>query len=256
MADGGTEMCMAAYSAFAGIYDVLMDDVDYSAWADYYLKLLNLAGVNPKRLCDCACGTGAMSVQFAQRGLSVIGADLSGEMLERAQQRARETGVRAMFVEQDMCELQLPRPVDALVCACDGVNYLLSDERLNAFFARAYASIKPGGALAFDISSAYKLRHVLGNNFFGEERDDVAYLWSNSFDEPTQTVTMDLTFFVKEKGELYRRFTEVHVQKAHDANHIAGLLKQNSFIDVRVFGDKTFDPPRPDEQRVHFLARK
>ena len=247
---------MAAYSAFAGIYDVLMDDVDYSAWAEYYLKLLALAGVQPKRLCDCACGTGSMSVQFAQRGLSVIGADLSGEMLEQAQRRAREMGVRAMFVEQDMCALELPRPVDALVCACDGVNYLLNDDRLNAFFSRAYASIKPGGALAFDISSAYKLRHVLGNNFFGEERDDVAYLWSNSFDAQASTVTMDLTFFVKEKDDLYRRFTEVHVQKAYEAEHIAGLLRQNGFIDVKVFGDRTFEAPKPESPRIHFLARK
>ena len=247
---------MAAYSAFAGIYDILMDDVDYSAWAEYYLKLLDMAGVRPEKLCDCACGTGAMSVEFALRGIRVTGADISGEMLEQAQRRARLTGVRAMFIEQDMCALELPRPVDALVCACDGVNYLTDDDRLNAFFKRAYDAIRPGGALAFDISSAYKLSHVLGDNFFGEERDDVAYLWSNSFDEQVQTVTMDLTFFVKEKGGLYRRFTEVHVQKAHEAEHIAGLLKDNGFIDVKVFGDKTFDPPKPDEQRVHLLARK
>ena len=254
--DGMERAHMAAYSAFAGIYDLLMDDVDYSAWSEYYLRLLSLAGVAPKKLCDCACGTGAMSVQFARRGIRVTGADISGEMLEQAQSRARQSGVQAMFVRQDMCALDLPRPVDALVCACDGVNYLLDDARLNAFFRRARASIRPGGALAFDISSAYKLRHVLGDGFFGEERDDVAYLWQNRFDGEAQTVTMDLTFFVREKGELYRRFTEVHVQKAHDAAHIARLLGENGFIDIRVFGDKNFEPPKPEEQRVHFVATR
>lgn len=245
---------MAAYGAFAGIYDVLMDDVDYSAWAEYYIKLLDLAGVRPEKLCDCACGTGAMSVEFARRGMRVTGADISGEMLERAQARARKSGVQVMFTEQDMCALQLPRPVDALVCACDGVNYLLDDARLNAFFERARAALKPGGALAFDISSAWKLERVLGNNFFGEERDDVAYLWSNAFDPEARVVNMDLTFFVKEKGGLYRRFTEVHVQKAHDAGHIVQLLEDGGFSDVRTFGDRTFDQPRRDEQRIHFLA--
>lgn len=247
---------MAAYSAFAGIYDILMDDVDYSAWADYYLGLFKLAGVSPKRLCDCACGTGAMSVQFAERDIQVIGADISREMLEQAQARARQNGVRAMFVEQDMCLLELPRPVDALACACDGVNYLLDDDRLNAFFARAHRALKPGGALAFDISSAYKLEHILGNGFFGEERDDVAYLWSNRFDLVARTVTMDLTFFVRERDELYRRFTEVHVQKAHDAEHLVRLLENNGFSNVRVFGDRTYDPPKPDEARLHFLATR
>ena len=30
---------MNAYSGFAGVYDLLMDDFDYPAWAEYYLKL-------------------------------------------------------------------------------------------------------------------------------------------------------------------------------------------------------------------------
>ena len=252
----GEAVRMAAYGSFAGIYDLLMDDVDYPAWAEYYLALLKRAGVMPKRLCDCACGTGAMSVEFAARGAQVIGADLSGEMLERAQQRARQQGVRVMFVQQDMCALELPRPVDALVCACDGVNYLTDSDRLAAFFRRAHASIRPGGALAFDISSEWKLEHVLGNNFYGEERDDVAYLWSNRYDPDRRTVTMDLTFFVKERDALYRRFTEVHVQRAHRAEEVVSALEQSGFEDIEVFGDRTFEAPREDEQRLHFLARR
>lgn len=35
---------MAAYDGFAGVYDLLMDDFDYPAWADYYLRLLEGAG--------------------------------------------------------------------------------------------------------------------------------------------------------------------------------------------------------------------
>lgn len=245
---------MPAYEAFAGIYDALMDDIDYDGWAAYYLELLGRMGVAPRRLCDCACGTGSMSVRFAARGISVTGADVSGDMLERAQAKARLNGVGVMFVEQDMCALRLPRPVDALVCACDGVNYLLDDARLNAFFARAREGLKPGGALAFDISSAWKLEHVLGDGFFGEERDDVAYLWSNRFDAEARVVTMDLTFFVRETGDLYRRFSEVHVQKAHDPAHLEALLRENGFGGVRVFGDRTFDPPGEREARIHIAA--
>ena len=55
---------MDAYRGFAGIYDLLMDDFDYPAWADYYMQLIAQAGIQPQNLCDCACGTGAMTVQF------------------------------------------------------------------------------------------------------------------------------------------------------------------------------------------------
>ena len=245
---------MAAYEAFADVYDALMDDVDYDGWAAYYLRLLARKGAKPAKLCDCACGTGSLSVRFAEMGVKVTGVDISGEMLARAQAKARQRGVQAMFVEQDMCALELPRPVDALVCGCDGVNYLLEDARLNAFFARAHACLKPGGVLAFDISSPWKLRNVLGNGFFGEERDDVAYLWSNHFDEASGTVKMDLTFFVREREELFRRFTEVHVQKAHDPEHLAALLTANGFSQAEIYGDKTFAPPTEREMRIHIAA--
>ena len=245
---------MPAYEAFADWYDVLMDDVDYDAWAEHYLALLARAGVRPRALCDCACGTGSLSVRFAAQGIRVTGVDLSGEMLEAAREKALRSGAQAMFVRQDMCALELPRPVDALVCGCDGVNYLLDDDRLRAFFGRARASIKLGGALAFDVSSPWKLEHTLGNNFYGEERDDVAYLWSNRFDPAARTVTMDLTFFVRQRDELYRRFSEVHVQKAHDPDHLMALLTESGFKSVEVFGGMTFDPPKPEDERLHILA--
>ena len=247
---------MSAYEGFAGLYDALMDDVDYDAWAEYYLSLLSLAGVKPKALCDCACGTGSMSVRFAAKGLRVTGADLSGDMLERAQEKARRWGVQAMFTQQDMCALRLPRPVDAVVCACDGVNYLLNDERLTAFFGHARDALRPGGALAFDISSPYKLENTLGNGFFGEDRGDVAYLWSNSLDAEARIVTMDLTFFIREGDGRYRRVDELHRQKAHDPEHIVKILEESGFANVRVFGDRTFEPPAADETRIHFLATR
>ena len=247
---------MAAYEAFADVYDALMDDVDYDAWADFYVKLLAAQGVAPRTLCDCACGTGSLSVRFAARGVRVTGVDLSEEMLARAQEKARSFGVQAMFVRQDMQSLTLPRPVDALVCGCDGVNYLTNDAQVAAFFRSAHAAIRPGGALAFDISTPYKLERVLGNGFFGEERDDVAYLWSNRFDPKERAVTMDLTFFVRREGDLYRRFSEVHTQKAHEPERLRELLVENGFMDVRVFGDRTFEPPEPDAQRAHIAATR
>ena len=247
---------MAAYEGLAEVYDRLMDDVDYDGWSAYYLSLLERMAVAPRKLCDCACGTGAMSVRFAARGIRVTGVDISEEMLARAQAKARAMGVQAMFVLQDMRALALPRPVDALVCACDGVNYLTDDAAVNAFFSRVRSALRPGGALAFDISTAYKLEKVLGNGFFGEEREDLAYLWSNRWDGAARTSTMDLTFFVRAPGGLYRRFDELHVQKAHSPERLAALLKANGFGGVEIFGDRTFAPPRADEQRIHIAARR
>lgn len=245
---------MSAYGAFAELYDQLMDDFDYPAWAKYYIELIQKFNVRPKIMCDCACGTGSLTVHFSQKGIRVTGVDISGEMLEVAADKARKHGVQVMFVRQDMSKLKLPRPVDALVCGCDGVNYLLTDEKVLEFFRSAHEAIKPGGVLAFDISSEYKLKEVLGNGFFGEERDDVAYLWSNRWDDEKQTVQMDLTFFKREGDGLYRRFTENHIQRAHNPVHLKKMLEISGFANVEIYGDRTFESPKEDELRIHIAA--
>lgn len=243
---------MEAYEGFAGVYDLLMDDFDYPVWAEYYLTLLAQAGVHPDSICDCACGTGSMTLEFARRGIRVTGADISREMLELAAQKARQSGAGVQFVCQDMCRLALPRPVDAIVCACDGVNYLLNDGRVRTFFRAAHSQIRPGGALAFDISSPYKLKQVLGDGFFGEERDEVAYLWQNSLEG--EDVNMDITFFIREAGGLYRRVAETHRQRAHAPENLKRMLQESGFTDVRILGDRHFDAPGPEEMRIHFCA--
>ena len=243
---------MDAYRGFAAVYDLLMDDFDYPAWAAYYLALLHRAGVEPRALCDCACGTGSLAVEFARAGLRVTGVDLSPEMLEEAAQKARRMGTQIQFVRQDMAKLRLPKPVDAIVCGCDGVNYLITDAQVRAFFRAAHAALRPGGALAFDISSPHKLRNELGNAFFGEERDEAAYLWQNALEG--DIVTMDLTFFLREPDGRDRRAAETHRPRAHAPERLTHMLEECGFERIEIFGDQSFDAPGPEEKRIHLLA--
>lgn len=248
---------MGIYGGFAAVYDRLMDDFDYEGWADYYLEAAGRTSDLPiKTVCDCACGTGSMSVALAKRGLRVTGADISAEMLERAAIKARAAAQKIMFVRQDMCALSLPRPVDLIVAACDGVNYLTSPSRLDAFFRAAHEALRPGGCLAFDISSRHKLEEVVGNAFFGEEREDVAYLWSNRYDPEKRTVRMDITFFIRTPNALYERVNEVHIQRAHEIHEILDALRACGFGCINVYGDRTFAAPDKNEARIHFFAAR
>ena len=47
------------YTAFASVYDRLMADVDYLAWARFYHELMERYGVPRGKVCECACGTGS-----------------------------------------------------------------------------------------------------------------------------------------------------------------------------------------------------
>lgn len=242
---------MNSYGNFAALYDPLMADVDYDGWANY------IAGFLPQRslrIVDCACGTGEISLRFGKMGHIVTGVDISEDMLRIAAEKARKAALKMPFICQDMRKLALHRPVDAVVCACDGVNYLDSLEGVYEFFRAAYNALKPDGMLLFDISSRYKLENVLGMNTFAEDDGERAYIWKNCYDEESCLISMDLSFFEKQ-GELYRRFTENHIQRAHSEGELLDLLDRAGF-EAQSYHAYTTEPVREDSERIQFVGRK
>ncbi len=243
------------YTSIARLYDRLMDDIDYPAWARYYQELVARAGGSIETVFECACGTGALTAELAALGARVTAADLSEEMLAEAAARMRKRGLRVPLVRQDMRRVEVPRRVHAVVACCDGANYLLEEEDLLAFFSSAREALRPGGVLAFDVSSREKLAAMDGQTFC-DERDDAACIWRCRWKEETARLTMEVSLYTRGEGGLYARTEERHVQAGRGADEIAALLGKAGFVSVRAWGDRTFDPPGPGCQRVHFTAVK
>jgi len=105
----------------------------------------------------------------------------------------------------------------------------------------------------FDVSSAYKLKKVLGNNFFYEDDDDLTYFWTNQLKK--DNVVMELAFFVKD-GDVYQRFDERHVQYIYDEQMLVQLLGEIGFSDVQTFADYQNKSVAGDTQRIVFRAVK
>ena len=244
------------YQAFAELYDELMNDVDYEGWADYYTRLLSIYGVRSGKICECACGTGGLTIPLYYRGFQMTGVDISREMLWQAAQKSRKRGIAMPFVQQDMKALNLHRPMDAVLATCDGVNYLLTEEDLLSFFRAAHRAVRPGGALVFDVSTPYKLKHILCSGLMGEDREDVTYIWQNTWHEKTQTVDLDLVFFVLEKDGRYRRMEEHQKQRAWDEKTLKETLWHAGFRTVSFYGDFTLNALKEGNQRWHVAATR
>ncbi|MBR5291671.1 MAG: class I SAM-dependent methyltransferase [Clostridia bacterium] len=239
------------YGKFAGLYDPFMKDVDYDRWAEYIASFLPEGSL---RIADCACGTGEITLRLARRGHILTGVDISEDMLRVASEKARKAALKIPFICQDMAKLTLHRPQDAIVCACDGVNYLDSAEDVSEFFGAAYNALKPRGMLLFDISSKYKLEKVLDCNTFAEDEVDRAYIWKNCYDPESRLISMELSFYEKQ-GDMYRRFEEKHIQRAHDGAELIRAMEEAGF-DARAYGFLTKESPKEDDLRIQFIGRK
>ncbi len=242
------------YGALARLYDALMYDVSYAEWAEYLKGLLERHGiVRGASILEYACGTGSLTMPLAKAGYRMTAVDLSEEMLFEAQEKTRRHALHVTYACADMRDFYLNKPADAIICACDGVNYLTEEADLNAFAQSARANLRQGGLLLFDISSAYKLKERIGNEFFYDDGDDQTYFWENAYDEAERIVRMDLSIFVR-TGELYERFDERHVQRAWEQKEIECALKKAGFSQISVYGFLTQESPTPEEDRIQFMA--
>jgi ubiquinone/menaquinone biosynthesis C-methylase UbiE len=233
-----------------------MDDAESEKWGSYILSLLKEGDVlPPARILETACGTGRITVPLAEAGYDVVAMDLSEEMLLKAQEKLCNAGLCAHFVSGDMTDFVLPSLAGAVVCACDGVNYLTRDEQLIRFFTMCRQNLMKNGMLAFDISSYNKLTKKLGNNFFYDDRDDITCFWQNRL--KGDLLTMELALFIKKDAEnLYKRLDEEHVQKAYRISKIKKMLKDSGFRQVRCFNFLTEDEASEENERIQFTAVK
>ncbi len=245
------------YTDFASVYDRLMQDVPYKTWAQYYAGLLLQSGIRPGARCvECACGTGSLTIPLAQLGYAMTGVDQSREMLNLAQQKTGRSGVMIPFVRQDMRSLSVPRPVDAVLATCDGVNYLTGPGDAAAFFRAAHACLKPDGILAFDVSTPHKLSSVLGSQDFISSGSDLFYAWQGQYEEQDRLLRIHLDIFVRLPDGDYRRIEEDQCQRAHTADELTAWLRQAGFSRIDLFGDQVYTNPAPDALRWHLVAHK
>jgi len=255
---------MSGYEAFAGYYDRLTDNVDYEKRSAYFHGLLCdygagtgvTAGVAAGGiLLDLACGTGSLSVLMADYGYDVIGVDASAGMLSAAQGKAFDSGRNILFLCQRMQELDLYGTVNAAVCALDSINHLTSERDVRETFRRVSLFLEPGGVFVFDMNTLYKHRHVLADNAFVYDTDEVYCVWQNSLDPGTDAVRITLDFFVP-SGGAYRRTSERFSERAYKTEDVLAWLETAGLEVVGVFDELTREPPPPDAQRVVVVARK
>jgi len=246
-----------AYHDLAEIYDRLMIDIDYGHWVNYLIQHMSKYKAPGKVLLDLGCGTGSIAIPLVQRGYDVTGIDISLEMLIQAEQKAREAGVSIAFYQQDIKELILDFQVDIAIATFDTLNYITEEQSLIHVFQRINRALRDEGLLIFDLNTRYKLEEILGENTFTFNTEELAYIWENYYDPSTKVCQMDLTFFTLEpESGKYLRFDETHLERAYEEKEIKEMLENSGFEILGVYGELEFNPPKENEERIFFAARK
>ena len=222
---------MEAYTGFAQVYDTFMDNVPYDEWGEYLVSLLKKYGVEDGLVLDMGCGTGAMTRYLDAHGYDMTGIDVSEEMLTIAKEKSSPD---ILYLLQDMREFELYGTMRAAVSICDSMNYILEED---------------------DLLQVFSLE-ILGEQTIAEDREECSFIWDNFYDEEEMINEYDLTVFVQEEGDLFRRYCETHYQRAYSLETVRALIEKAGMEVLAIYDAFTYNKPKPDSERVYFVARE
>lgn len=247
---------MEAYSEFANVYDIFMEDTPYETWFEFIKSYAKDHGTPLDSVCELGCGTGQMTLLFAKEGAKVIGIDYSPEMLMVAQDHAFDEEVEILYLMQDMSMFEIGQQVSLICSCCDSMNYLLEEEQIQSTFQRVKETLKPGGLFIFDMNTVYKYQEILGRRVFADQNEEAAYIWENFYDEEEAINEYEVSFFIKDEKGKYDRTVEQHYQRAYTKEAICKWLEEAGLEVMGVYDNYTQSPVTSCTQRMTFTAKK
>lgn len=245
---------MEAYTGFAQVYDMFMDNIDYGQWSRYLIELLREYGVQDGIVLDMGCGTGNITQRLSSAGFDMIGIDNSQEMLNIAMdKRGDDTSV--LYLLQDMRELELYGTVAAVVCICDSMNYITEYEDLEEVFRLVNNYLDPGGVFIFDLNTVYKYEQI-GDSTIAEDREDSSFIWDNYYYADEKINEYQLSIFVKGEDGRYDKFSENHFQRAYTLDEVVEAVEQAGMEFVTAYDAFTHNPVHEDSERIYLIAKE
>lgn len=137
------------YSDLANIYEAMYQTfIDYE---DEYLFYSQILRKNKKQnLLEIGSGTGNLAHHFSQNNFDYQGLDFSEDMIKIAKSKNKN----AQFLQGDMRDFNLEKPVDSILITGRTISYLLKNEEVNNTFFSINENLNQGGIVCFDFIDA------------------------------------------------------------------------------------------------------
>ena len=158
--------------------------------------------------------------------------------------------------ESECLGVELDGTVRAVISICDSLNYITEEEELEEVFRLVNNYLDPEGVFIFDFNTVYKYREILGDQTIAESREDCSFIWDNYYYEEEQINEYELSLFLQEEGNLYRKYVETHYQKGYELETIKSLLEKSGMKFVTAYDAFTRNPPTKESERVYVIARE
>lgn len=143
------------FDEYARYYDLLYQDKEYQAEANYLVDLIRSFHPKARTILEMGSGTGIHASLLAKQGFSVHGVERSPEMLARSQSLLHKTNDserdRLSFTQGDIRNIRLSQRFDVAISLFHVISYQIRNEDVVGAFQTAREHLEPGGIFIFDV---------------------------------------------------------------------------------------------------------
>ncbi|MDY6934775.1 MAG: class I SAM-dependent methyltransferase [Spirochaetota bacterium] len=244
-----TKGIIEPYTAISSVYDHLLKHVDYDSWY-YYIRSIMLKHIeSPKRILELGCGTGRFGVKFSRDNFLIYGMDKSIDMLRIAKLRAFK-GFHIFC--GDMTNFHLSKPFDFIFSVHDTMNYLIQYKDIRMVLSSVKKIMHESSVFLFDITTEYNIKKYFDKKTLKYKIKDMGIEWSNKYDAREKLIYSYLKLNKNSGVEV----TERHKQRIYTVDEMQGLIEQENFHIIDVFGDYSFSPVKRDTIMINFIIKK
>jgi SAM-dependent methyltransferase len=237
------------YDELAPLYHLIHQDWDASICrqGEQLAALIKTEWPKSKRVLDVSCGIGTQAIGLAQHSYSVVGSDISGNAVGRAEQEARARGAKVLFAVCDMRQAHHHHGsgFDVVISCDNSLPHLLTDDDLLLALKEMLACLSAGGGCIIsvrdyeteergaNIVKPYGVRTERGKRYL------IFQVWDFDGEQ------YDLAFFFVEE-DLSSSKVKTHVMRSRyyaiSITRLLELMKQAGFKNVRRL-DRVFYQP-------------
>jgi SAM-dependent methyltransferase len=237
------------------------DETTKRPWADRTeaevdRALAMLGATEAGRVLDLACGTGRHSLELARRGFSVVGVDISADLLEVAVSDAAAQSLEASFLQVDLRELDFHDEFDLVLSLNDGaVGYFETEEENRRTFAVVAEALRAGGGHLMQLPNVlYAEMHLPQKTWI--EGSSMIELIDHRWDSATRYLegtTTPIHF-----GEVFEGVSPIPFrQRLYSVDELTEVYESVGMALANVFrGSGKPRPPKDSQFEVFVAGRK
>jgi SAM-dependent methyltransferase len=238
-------------SLWEKFYDCMFDKDSFKLAQSQSQNLISLVNHSVDSILDVGCGPGRHCIALSKMGYKVIGVDSSPFLLSKAKINSASLKLNSQFIQADMLDYSLKKPVDLIINMFNSFGYFDSQKKNQAFVQRCFDNLSDSGTFIIDTVGKETLARQIEPVHLSEYDNGDIRIERPLLIENMQIFSNEWILIQGEKA--FRRNYQHYVYTPVELSH---MCYKAGFKNVNAYGSLNGDDYDLESERLVIVAEK